>query len=140
VREGFTGTLTNPVGQGTGSVNISAQKFGGEGAETGSEVDISNAFIGFGVIGGFVFLAITTLRSTFRRYFLTGDPLVLAVAGMLIVTLGQWLNGGLYAVASITLFLIGSVTRPQEEPDEVARGEVQEEAPERSPPVPVGAA
>jgi hypothetical protein len=143
VKEGFTGSLTNPVGQGTGSVNISAQKFGGEGAETGSEVDISNAFIGFGVIGGFVFLAIViaTLRSTFRRYFLTGDPLVLAVAGMLIVTLGQWLNGGLYAVASITWFLIGWVTCPQEEPDEVERGEAQEEeAAERSASVPVGAA
>jgi hypothetical protein len=143
MRDGFTEGLRNPVGQGTGSINISAQKFGGEGAETASEVDLSNAFIGFGVIGGTVFLVIViaTLRTTFRRYFATGDPVVLAVAGLLIVTLGQWLNGGLYAVASLTWFLIGWVTRPLEQPGKVERGEAQgDEAAERSAPVPVGAA
>jgi hypothetical protein len=90
-------------------------------------VDLSNAFIGFGLIGGFLFLGIIvlTLRSTFRRYFTSGDPVVLAVAGLLIVTLGQWLNGGLYAVASLTWFLIGWVTEPQEE---VAADEAQQTA------------
>lgn len=142
VLDGFGSSFTNPVGQGTGSINISAQKFGGEGAETGSEVDVSNAFIGFGLIGGILYLVIVgaTLRSAFLRYIRTGDPLVLAVAGLLIVTFGQWLNGGLYAVASLIWFLIGWVTHPQEESSEVELREAQEaRAAERSAPVPVGA-
>jgi hypothetical protein len=141
VREGITSSFTNPVGKGTGTINIAAQKFGGEGVETGTEVDVSNAFVGFGVAGGLLFLAIVvmTLRTAFRRYFRTRDPVVLAVAGILVVTLGQWLNGGLYAVASLLWFLIGWVTNPEEEASgaepPVAR---EQRADEPSTPVPVG--
>jgi hypothetical protein len=36
---------------------------------------------------------------------------MLAIAGVLIVTFGQWLNGGQYAVAPLLWLLIGRVSR-----------------------------
>jgi len=114
VVDGFKRSLNNPVGQGTGSINIAAQKLGGGDSETGTEVDISNAFVGFGLLGGLLFLAIVlvTFGKVFRGYLRAGDPRLLAVAGLLLIVFGQWLNGGQYAVASITWFLIGWATRP----------------------------
>ena len=108
VIEGFT----NPIGRGTGVTSLAASKFGGNAA-AGTEVDVSNAFVGLGLIGGLVFVGI--LAITFRRvislYRARRDPAVLAIAGLLVVTLGQWLNGGYYAVAPLTWFLIGWATR-----------------------------
>jgi hypothetical protein len=115
---GIKSGFAHPIGHGTGSINASAQKFGGQGTEQeGTEVDISEAFVGFGVVGGLMFLiiVIATLRAAFHRYFVTRDAVTLAIAGLLIVTIGQWLNGGLYAVASITWFLIGWVSKPEDE-------------------------
>jgi hypothetical protein len=139
--QGIGSGFTNPVGSGTGSINASAQKFGGEGADAGTEVDISEAFVGFGAMGGLIYLVIviTTLRTAFRRYFATRDPVALAIAGLLIVTIGQWLNGGLYAVASITWFLIGWVTQPQRESATLEPSE-NEPQPAAIPPAPAYAA
>jgi hypothetical protein len=51
-------------------------------------------------------------RTVFRRYVRHRDALSLAVAGLLVVTFGQWLNGGQYAVAPLLWFLAGWASRP----------------------------
>jgi hypothetical protein len=116
VVHGMQSSVRNPIGQGTGSINIAAQTSGSPDVES-TEVDLSNAFIGLGVIGGVLFLAIVvlTLRQVMSRYIRHGDPLVLAVVGLLIVLAGDWLNGGEYAVASLTWFLLGWGTRSDDE-------------------------
>ena len=70
---------------------------------------MANAFVSLGVVGGLLLLGVIGLA--FQRvaaaYRATRDPLLLAVAGLLIVSLGQWLNGGHYALAPLIWFLIG---------------------------------
>jgi hypothetical protein len=118
-KSGVSAGFTDPLGKGTGATSIAATKIGGvKGA--GTEVDISDAFVSLGLLGGLLFAVILVV--TFRRvtslYAVRNDPALLAVTGLLVVTLGQWLNGGYYAVAPLTWFLIGWATRravPREE-------------------------
>jgi hypothetical protein len=86
--------LENPLGLGTG-VTTRADKFGASGL--GTEIDLSNAFVSLGPLGGLLFLVV--IRS--------GDVAPFAVMGVLVVTLGQWLNGGQYAVAPLIWLCIG---------------------------------
>jgi hypothetical protein len=111
-KDGVTAGFSHPLGRGTGASTIAADKLGGH-TEVRTDVDLSDAFVSLGLVGGLLFMAI--LAITFRRVislYLSGrDPAVLAVAGLLVVTLGQWLNGGHYAVAALTWFFIGWATR-----------------------------
>jgi hypothetical protein len=121
--EGIGAGFTDPLGRGTGATNIAAARFGGVGG-SGTEVDISDAFVSLGLAGGLLFIGI--LGVTFRRvislYLARGDPALLAVVGLLVVTLGQWLNGGYYALAPLTWFLIGWATRPSALEHEFGQG------------------
>lgn len=104
---GLGESLRHPIGLGTGSTNLAGSRFGGVTA--GTEVDLSNAFVGLGVGGGVLFVAIlgVTLRRVAVLYLGRGDPVLLAASGLLFVTLGQWLNGGYYAVAPLVWLVVG---------------------------------
>lgn len=112
VKDGFT----NPVGHGTGASNIGARAGGGGDVET--DIDIGDTFVSFGLIGGFTFLWIIGLsfKTVFGRYMRgKPDPLMFAVAGMLVVNFGQWLQGGHYAASALMWFLLGWAARPSPE-------------------------
>ncbi len=119
--DGFVKGVRNPAGHGTGATTIATSLTGTESQD--SENDISNAFVNLGIVGGLLYVAIIVLmfRTVFRRYVRRRDALSLAVAGLLVVTFGQWLNGGLYAVAPLLWFLAGWATRPR--PEDAAPGE-----------------
>lgn len=125
--DNFTGGVAdgfrNPVGTGTGSTNLGARLSGGATRET--DLDLADAFVSWGFVGGLLFLAIVVLafKEVFSRYLRRPpDPLLLGVAGALIVNLGQWLQGGHYAAAPLTFFMLGFAMRPlersQDEPEQ----------------------
>ncbi len=105
--------VSNPVGLGTGASNLGARVGGGAGIET--DIDIGQALVSFGLAGGLVLLAIIVLafKGVFGRY-LRGppDPLVFAAAGIMVVNLGQWLQGGHYAASPLMWFMLGFAARP----------------------------
>ncbi len=113
VVRGLRDGIQNPAGHGTGASSIAAKVTASQSRD--SEIDISNAFINLGLAGGILYLVIVVLmfRTVFARYARRRDALSLAVAGLLVVILGQWLNGGLYAIAPLFWFLAGWATRPE---------------------------
>jgi hypothetical protein len=118
VKEGFVEGVLHPFGHGTAVTNIAADRFGIGSRAKGTEVDVSNAFVSLGLFGGLLFIAVvlTTFRRAVATYLRDPDPAMLAVITFLIVVAGQWLNGGYYALAPLTWFLIGWATshRPLE--------------------------
>jgi hypothetical protein len=108
VAEGFE----RPLGRGPGANNNAARAGGGGG---GTDVDLSDTFVNLGFVGGLLLVAILviTFRRTVSAYFARGDVLLLAILGLLVVTLGHWLNGGHYALAPLTWFFIGWATRKE---------------------------
>jgi hypothetical protein len=106
---GIKSAFTLPIGHGTGSITVAASKFSGTGANT--DVDPSNAGAGLGLPGLILYFVVlirgivTSYRVAKRR----PDPLSLAVLGLLIVTLFQWLNGGLYSVNWLVWLCLGWV-------------------------------
>jgi hypothetical protein len=109
VREGFL----HPFGHGTAVTNLAASRFGIGGTEKSSELDVGNAFISLGVVGGLLFLAmvIVAFRRALRAYVTRQNAATLAALGLMLVSLGQWLNGGYYALAPLVWFVIGWVSR-----------------------------
>lgn len=118
---GFTGAIRNPAGHGSGASTLSND------AKLDTENDLSNSFVNLGIVGGLLYLAIVVLmfRTVFARYVRHRDALSFAVAGLLVVALGQWLNGAEYAVAPLFWFLAGWATQP--EPEAVESEPVVEE-------------
>jgi len=119
VRQGFEEGLRNPIGSGTASTNQAGGKLGGaSGPARATEVDLSNAFVALGLLGGLLYLAVVVviLVKAVRGYF-AGHELLLPVIGVLIVGAGQWLTGGHYALSPLTWLLIGWMaavtTRPR---------------------------
>ena len=107
--DGIASSFANPLGFGTGTTNVASQRSTERSVARPTEVDVSDAFVSLGVPGGLLYAAVValTLRLAVLRYVATRDPLVLAVLGLLVVTLGQWLTGGHYALAPLTWFLVG---------------------------------
>lgn len=101
--------IRQPLGRGAATGTIAAQKLGANAPRVDSEVDVTNMFLALGLPGGAIVLALMIL--IFRRvvglYIQRRDPVLLAILGALIVGFGQWLNGGHYAMAPLTWFLIG---------------------------------
>ena len=118
ILDGFVEGFKNPAGQGTAATNIATNLT--DTANKDKENDLSNTFVGLGIVGGLLYVAIIVLlfRTVFRRYVRHRDALSLAVAGLLVVTFGQWLNGGQYAVAPLLWFLAGWATRPDSDDDQ----------------------
>ena len=103
----FKHGFQSPLGLGTGITTIAGDKLGA--GSSGTELDVTNELVSLGLLGGFVFILIILI--SFRRLialYLRDHNLAAACAiGVLIVTLGQWLNGGQYAVAPLVWLLIG---------------------------------
>jgi hypothetical protein len=112
ILEGFTKAVNNPAGHGTGATNIAIKLSDAKSID--SENDLSNAFLNLGLVGGLLYLAVIVgmFRTVFARYVAGRDVLVFAAAGLLVVMFGQWLNGGLYAVAPLLWFIAGWATGP----------------------------
>ena len=103
--------LTDPIGIGTAATNSMGAKVAAPAMVT--ETDIGNAFVTLGLLGGALLLAVVGMAiwTAVRLYWRSRDPVVLAVIGVLIVTLGQWLNGAHYAVAPLVWFMVGWIDR-----------------------------
>jgi hypothetical protein len=112
--------VLHPLGHGTAVTNLAASKFGV--SDQGSELDVANTFISLGIFGGILFLIVIVLafRHTIATYLASPDPAYLAALGMMLVGLGQWLNGGLYALSPLLWFIIGWATKESAEKDHQA--------------------
>ena len=69
-----------------------------------------NAFVGLGIAGGILYLAIVglTVYQAVKSHF-AGKPAALPIIGILIVCAFQWLIGGNYALVTLIWLLIGAV-------------------------------
>jgi hypothetical protein len=107
----FNETLQYPLGVGTVATNIIGARSGVH--LSGTEVDLLDAFVELGLAGGVLFTLVVlgVMRRIVGLYLRTPDLLLFALIGVLVVTLGQWLNGGYYAVAPLVWFLIGWICR-----------------------------
>jgi hypothetical protein len=111
VANGFLGSLADPLGAGTASTNLAGQKVSGSSNST--EMDLINVFVSLGVFGGIAFtvVIVLTLWRGADRALSTLGMVELAAIGILMVTFGQWLNGGFYAVAPLLWVLVGWTNR-----------------------------
>lgn len=104
--------FTHPLGKGPGVTNNAAgvNPKSNLTRTQASEVDISNAFVALGVIGGLVYLAVVVLvlAQGVISYF-AGKEAMLPMIGVLIVGAGQWLTGGDYAVSPFCWLLAGGI-------------------------------
>lgn len=124
LRDGISRGISDPIGSGSGSTNI-ASKLNSNSAEQTSqttEVDFSDAFVAFGLIGGLAFLTAIWLglSRAWKNYSASRDAVSLAVLGILIVALGHWLSGGHYAVTPLIWLLLGWTAAVSRRPSEAA--------------------
>jgi hypothetical protein len=122
VSDGFK----NPAGSGTAAANAAGRNLadsGGAGRTTDN--DIADIFLSLGAGGGLLYLTIIflALRAVLARYSRDKSWMLFAVAGVMVVMLGNWLNGAMYALAPLTWFLLGWATRPSPESAPEARGQ-----------------
>lgn len=107
-----TALKKRPVGLGTGAITRGGAKFG-TGTSSSTELDMGNSFVAFGLVGGFLYLALVLMA--FRQLYLlrrlTGNAMWVAVLGMCILSIGQWQNGGAYAISSLLWFSLGASDR-----------------------------
>ncbi len=111
VLSGLASSVNTPLGLGPAATNLAADRLGGD--QSGAEVDVVNEFTGMGLIGGLLLIAViaVTLSRSARLALRLRDPVFVAVTGVLLVTLGQWLNGGFYAMSALVWLLAGAVNR-----------------------------
>jgi hypothetical protein len=107
VREGLAESIRQPLGQGNGVTTQAADVSNARSFTT--EVDVSDAFVRLGPLGGLLYLAVigAAFSHTARLYWQQRGIAPLLVLSTVIVSFGQWLNGGHYAVSAIVWFLLG---------------------------------
>jgi hypothetical protein len=110
-QNGLRQGLLDPVGHGITSTTLAGETLGNDEANTTTEVDISNAFVSLGTLGGIVYVALVllVLMSALRLAVHRRDAVSLAALGTLVLVLGQWLNGGYYAVSPLVWVTAGFV-------------------------------
>jgi hypothetical protein len=111
--DGIKGSVHHPFGQGDAVTNNAAGVNPNSSVVSqtqATEVDISNAFVALGPLGGALYL-LTVLLVLWRAVagYFAGRDALLAVIGVLVVALGQWLIGGDYALSPLCWLLIGAV-------------------------------
>lgn len=111
--DGLKWSLENPLGAGTAATNLAGVKL--SGIDFTTEIDLLDVFLSLGLLGGILFLALVAgvLVKSVTTYRFGRETAVFAVTGVLCVTLGQWLNGGQYAVAPLVWLLAGWVATAQ---------------------------
>lgn len=115
---GLRDGLRQPLGRGLGVITLAGTKFGtndDESAGGSTDVDPSNVALAMGLPGLIVYGAVVSFALTmaFRRARHERSYLALAVLGVALVTLFQWLSGGNYAVAPLPWLLLGWLDRRQ---------------------------
>jgi hypothetical protein len=107
--DGLKEAFTMPIGHGTGSVTNAAGTFGA--ASLGTELDPSNAAVGFGLLGLilYVLILVRGLATSFRLASDRRDWVSVAVLGVLVATVTQWLNGSLYSTVWLPWLCLGWV-------------------------------
>ena len=117
--DGVTDGFTQPLGSGTGTTGRafgkaeqpSSSDQGGSEVKPTTEVDLSDMFRSFGLVGGLIYLLIILgVCVAVVRAYGRGHVLALAIAGVLICTFGQWMTGGHYALGPLTWLLVGWLT------------------------------
>lgn len=112
---GIIDGIKMPIGRGLGSTTIAASKF--NSVDVGTEVDISNTFLSDGIVGGVIYVLIILQSFLLAlRNVKTEPKLALMMLGILIASIGQWLNGGLYSTSAITWIVIGCLDRMSQAP------------------------
>jgi hypothetical protein len=108
LESGIESGFTEPIGHGTGSITLAANSLG-NAALLGTEMDPSNAAEAFGFVGLllYLFVAGLGLSAVYRLASRQRDPLAIAVLGVAVVTVFQWLNGDLYSVAWLFWLTLG---------------------------------
>jgi hypothetical protein len=108
VVDGVKTSISNPLGLGTGAGNLAAGISSNMDNVGSTDIDISNEFVALGPVGGLLYvgLILLTLALAVRTYF-RGNEVALVVVGILIVALGQWLNGGFYALSPLIWMMAG---------------------------------
>jgi hypothetical protein len=129
--KGVTDGVSHPLGRGTGTTTIAADRLSGssrgtasgtvtvaygEGTQSirGTDVDLSNIFYSLGLVGGLLYATIFVVAGyrLIRASRKNRDLAILGAIGIAIATLGQWLSGGHYALAPLLWFTLGWATRP----------------------------
>jgi hypothetical protein len=108
---GIVRGFTNPVGNGLGSTTLAAGKFGGDVTASGStEIDISDAFVTLGCVGGILFLYIIFATFSVALQYVRTGPKMLSYAfvGLLSAMLGAWVPPS-YATGSLIWLSIGTI-------------------------------
>ena len=110
--QGVKSAFSQPIGYGTGSVTPASGHLGGS-ANVGTESDLGNAGTGLGLLGLIVCAVVVVLGMlcTYRLAARRRDALAFAALGLLVVMLGQWLNGDLYSVSWLVWLSLGWVDR-----------------------------
>jgi hypothetical protein len=112
IEKGFT----YPIGTGIGAITLGAGKFTAGGATMGSsEIDISDAFITMGFLGGFLYLFIIYIVFRLAFFYVRHEPPIMSLAymGILAALIGGWISLGQYSTAPFVWFCIGSLVRKQ---------------------------
>ncbi|HVM41001.1 MAG TPA: hypothetical protein VM618_09530 [Acidimicrobiia bacterium] len=112
--QGFEDALANPLGLGSSEATIAGARAEGPGATP--ETDVGNTMLALGIPGGLalVTLIVAGFAAAGRAYRIAPCARHLAWLGILVVGLGQWLNGGLYAVSTILFLSLGGLARHRE--------------------------
>ncbi|MGH9169498.1 MAG: hypothetical protein ACRD0Z_01260 [Acidimicrobiales bacterium] len=108
---GLRDTITEPFGQGSGSISLAAASFGGR--SQGTELDPSNFGVALGLPGLLAYLVVVAVGMTaaYRLAATRRQWWTAAALGLLVVTFFQWSNGGQYAVAWLPWLVLGWVDR-----------------------------
>lgn len=107
VVSGLLVAVQHPLGLGTASTNIAGIKF--SQVLAASEIDISDAFVSFGLLGGPIYtvIVVVALAQVSSLAFRRRDPASTAAVGMLVVDFGHWQHGGYYMISPLVWLLIG---------------------------------
>jgi hypothetical protein len=113
VVNGVKSAFTNPVGKGVGYVTRAGSQFGGVSATT--EADPSNVAVALGLPGliAYIFVLVLGMRTVYGAARRRQDVISLIALGVVVATLLQWLNGGLYSVAILPWLALGWADRSE---------------------------
>jgi hypothetical protein len=107
-RIGILQAFKHPLGHGTGSVTIAANRYG-HTRTVGTEFDPGNMGIAFGVLGlaAYVAFAWYGIKTTYRAAVIRRDAVSIFGIGLIMCTLFSWTNGDLYSCCWLIWLFVG---------------------------------
>lgn len=97
------------IGHGTGSVTLAAGRYTSQNKNHGTEFDLGNMGIAFGIPGMVIYLLLVfyAFQMAYRLAVRRRDAVGLFIIGIASVTLMQWTNGDLYSVCWLIWLSLG---------------------------------